>query len=81
MFFSRAWLPVEVPRPLPATTELGQRFLGVPKLSIGAVVFQDGEHAYGCMVQDMAMKSPDPGIVGVENHFDRRFWRNYDGVA
>src|ERR1700739_861993 len=33
------------------------------------------------MVQDMAMKSPDPRIVGVENHFDGRFRRYYHGVA
>lgn len=61
-------------------TKLGQRLLGLPKLGIGAVVFQDGEHAHGGVIEDMAMKSPNPGIVGVENHFDRRFRRNDKGV-
>ena len=67
--------------PLLAINELGQSSLGLPKLRIGAVVFQDGEHADGRVVEDVAVKSPDPGIIGVENHFDRGFRRDNHGVA
>src|ERR1700730_12509485 len=61
-------------------TKLGQRFLGLPKLGIGAVVLQNSEHARGRVIEDMAMKSPNPEIVGVENRFDRRFRRNDESV-
>src|SRR5580700_8617601 len=61
-------------------TKLGQRFLGLPKLGIGAVVSENGEHAYRRVIEDVAMKSPNPGVVSIENHFDRRFSRNDECV-
>jgi hypothetical protein len=52
----------------------------LPKLGIGAVVFENGEHAYRHVIEDVAMESPNPRVVSVENHFARRFRRNHESV-
>jgi hypothetical protein len=53
------------------TRDLRERFLGLPEVGIGSLVFEHREHAGRQVIQNMAVKRPDARIIRIEMHLDR----------
>jgi hypothetical protein len=55
--------------------------LGLPELFVSVLIFENGKHAGGEMVDNVTVICPNAGIVRVKHDLDGGFRRDQDGVA